>query len=152
MATLVVDSPVGPLALTDDGQSIVALSWRLPPRSRETPLLARAASQLKAYFAGHRRDFDLPLAPAGSAFRRRVWMEMTAIPFGATLSYGALARRLGTAARAVGGACGANPIPILIPCHRVLAGDGRIGGYSGGAGIETKRFLLALEGVSACGG
>jgi methylated-DNA-[protein]-cysteine S-methyltransferase len=148
MPSLVIDTPVGCLTLSAEAQSIVAVSWGSPSRSCETPLLVRAAAQLEAYFAGRRRDFDLPLKPLGSIFRQRVWMEMKAIPFGTTLSYGALAKRLGTAARAVGGACGANPIPILIPCHRVLASNGRIGGYSGGSGVETKQFLLALEGVS----
>ena len=88
----------------------------------------------------------MPLAPAGSGFRQRVWQAMQAIPVGETRSYGALARALGSAPRAVGGACGANPIPILIPCHRVVAGGG-LGGYSGGAGLATKIALLKLEGA-----
>jgi methylated-DNA-[protein]-cysteine S-methyltransferase len=146
--SLVVDSPLGLLTLTEAGDNIVALAWGAGLRARNTPLLSRAAEQLEEYFAGRRRDFDLPLDPAGTPFRRRVWSQMQRIPFGRTVSYGTLADRLGTAARAVGGACGANPIPILIPCHRVLAGDGRIGGYSGGGGVDTKRFLLALEGVA----
>ena len=145
MPSLVLESPLGPLTLTEDGHSIVTLAWGAAPSTRGTPLLSRAAEQLEEYFAGGRSAFDLPLNPAGSPFRRRVWSQMRRIPFGQTMSYGALAKRLGTAARAVGGACGANPIPILIPCHRVLAGGGRIGGYSGGRGVDTKRFLLALE-------
>ncbi len=148
MPSLVVDSPLGLLTITQDGDSIVALAWGARARTTPTSLLSRAADQLEAYFAGRRREFDLPLDPAGSAFRRRVWSQMRRIPFGETVSYGTLAKRLDTAARAVGGACGANPIPILIPCHRVLAGGGRIGGYSGGSGVDTKRFLLALESVA----
>ena len=148
MPSLVVDSPLGPLTLTEDRHSIVTLKWGAAPGTRGTPLLSRAAEQLEEYFAGGRSVFDLPLNPAGSPFRLRVWSQMRRIPFGQTMSYGALAKRLGTAARAVGGACGANPIPILIPCHRVLAGGGRIGGYSGGRGVDTKRFLLALEGAA----
>jgi len=114
----------------------------------ETPLLAEAAQQLGEYFAGTRRNFDLPLDPAGTPFQRRVWTEMARIPFGATESYGALARKTGSVARAVGGACGANPIPIVIPCHRVVAEGGGLGGFSGGTGPATKRALLELEGVA----
>ncbi len=110
-------------------------------------LLAEAAGQLAEYFAGRRRDFDLPLAPAGSPFQRRAWAELGRIPYGATVSYGTLARRLGSAAQAVGQACGANPLPIVIPCHRVLAAGGALGGYSGDGGLETKCALLRLEGA-----
>jgi methylated-DNA-[protein]-cysteine S-methyltransferase len=115
----------------------------------ETPLLARAAEQLDEYFAGERQDFDLPLAPSGTSFQRRVWTEMARIPFGGTASYGAIAREVRSVARAVGGACGANPIPIVIPCHRVLGAKGALGGFSGGTGPATKRALLELEGVQA---
>jgi len=108
-------------------------------------LLARALGQLEAYFAGDLAVFDLPLAPAGSAFQHRVWAEMARIPFGRTRTYGELARCVEGAAQAVGQACGANPIPIIVPCHRVVAGGGRLGGFSGGRGVVSKRALLAHE-------
>ena len=152
--TKIVDSPVGRLSITEANGAVARIAWSDheagEPHGQpgETPLLARAARQLGEYFAGERRDFDLPLAPAGTAFQRRVWTEMARIPFGATESYGTLARKTGSVARAVGGACGANPIPIVIPCHRVLGADGALGGFSGGRGPATKRALLELEGVT----
>ncbi len=151
---MIVESPVGRLSITEAGGAVVGIAWSdhqagdPGARPGETPLLARAAEQLGEYFAGARRDFDLPLNPAGTAFQRRVWTEMARIPFGATASYGALAREVGSVARAVGGACGANPIPIVIPCHRVVATGGTLGGFSGGTGPATKRALLELEGVT----
>jgi methylated-DNA-[protein]-cysteine S-methyltransferase len=100
---------------------------------------------LERYFAGELAVFDLPLAPAGTAFQRRVWRAMGAIPYGETWSYGALARQVGSAPRAVGQACARNPIAIVIPCHRVVGADRRLTGYSGGGGVATKARLLALE-------
>ncbi len=150
-----MESPVGRLSITEAGGAVVGIAWTdhqagdPGARPGETPLLARAAAQLNQYFSGERRDFELPLAPPGTPFQRRVWTEMARIPFGATASYGALARELGSVARAVGGACGANPIPIVIPCHRVLGAGGALGGFSGGTGSATKRALLELEGVAA---
>ena len=150
----IIESPVGRLSITEANGALVRIAWSDheagDPRAQpgETPLLARAAEQLGEYFAGARRDFDLPLNPAGTPFQRRVWTEMARIPFGATESYGALARKTGSVARAVGGACGANPIPIVIPCHRVVGKGGALGGFSGGAGVPTKRALLELEGVA----
>ena len=104
-----------------------------------------ALRQLSEYFAGRRTDFDLSLAPAGTAFQRAVWQRLREIPYAQTISYGELARRVGNpkAARAVGSANGANPLPIVIPCHRVIAGDGTVGGFGGG--LPTKQILLALE-------
>ncbi len=153
--TKIVESPVGRLSITEHGGALVRIAWTDreadDPRAQlgETSLLARAAKQLDEYFTGARRDFDLPLAPRGTAFQRRVWTEMVRIPYGATASYGALAGKTGTVARAVGGACGANPIPIVIPCHRVVGAGGTLGGFSGGAGVATKLALLELEGVQA---
>ena len=152
--TKTIESPVGRLSITEAGGAVVRIAWTdhqagdLGAQPGETPLLARAAEQLDQYFAGQRRDFELPLAPPGTPFQRRVWTEMARIPFGATASYGALAREVGSVARAVGGACGANPIPIVIPCHRVVGTGGALGGFSGGAGPPTKRALLELEGVA----
>ncbi len=147
----IIESPVGRLSITEAKGAVVRIAWtdrEAVVSAAETPLLARAAEQLGEYFAGTRRDFDLPLDPAGTPFQRRVWIEMARIPFGATASYGALARDLGSVARAVGGACGANPIPIVLPCHRVLGAGGALGGFSGGVGPATKRALLELEGFT----
>ncbi len=147
----IVESPVGRLSITEAKGAVVRIAWtdrEAVVSASETPLLTRAAEQLGEYFAGARRDFDLPLDPAGTPFQRRVWTAMARIPFGATETYGALARELGSVARAVGGACGANPIPIVLPCHRVLGADGALGGFSGGVGPATKRALLELEGVT----
>ena len=116
------------------------------PSGAESELLGRAFRQIGEYLAGKRREFTLPLAPAGTAFQRKVWRVMAAIPFGETLTYGEVARRCGVpgAARAVGGACHANPIVLLQPCHRVVAAAGKPGGF--GAGLPLKLHLLALEG------
>lgn len=147
MPQLNTTTPIGPLAIAEEDGEIVSVDWGWAPESVETPLLVRARDQLEAYFDGSCKAFDLPLRPMGTAYQRRVWQAIAAIPFGQVRSYGAIARELGTAPRALGGACGRNPIPIFIPCHRVLAGDRSLGGYSGMDGLDTKRFLLNLEGV-----
>jgi len=148
MPRLAFDSPLGRLTLFEEDGRLAALDWYGKRSAGEpTPLLLEARRQLAAYFDGRRQAFDLPLAPAGSPFERRVWQLMSDIPYGETRTYGELARDLAAAPRAVGQACGRNPLPILIPCHRVLAADGRLGGYSGGNGAETKRRLLTLEGA-----
>jgi methylated-DNA-[protein]-cysteine S-methyltransferase len=144
MTSLTIESPVGALTITENDGAITRLAWGRAAESTETPLLRRAARQLEAYFAGRQRDFDLPLAPQGTAHQRRVWRAMVEIPFGQTESYGSIAGRLGSAAQAVGQACGANPIPVIVPCHRVVAAGG-LGGFSGGAGVATKEILLAHE-------
>lgn len=140
-----LDSPVGRLTVEAAGEAIVAIRWANEANGAVTPLLAEALRQLEAFFAGRLRRFDLPLAAAGSPFERRVWAAMAEIPYGETRRYGELAMEVGSAPRAIGRACGRNPIPIVVPCHRVVA-QGGIGGYSGGAGLATKRTLLALEG------
>lgn len=144
---LTVATETGPVTITEEEGAIVAVTWGRQDGQDDSPLLQEAARQLRDYFAGTRRTFDLPLNPRGSDFQRSVWREMLAIPYGATKSYGDLAKATGGIARAVGTACGANPIPIFIPCHRVLAADRRLGGFSGGKGPETKAFLLTLEGA-----
>lgn len=144
MASIVVPSPIGALSVTERAGAIVALSWDSPPDAGDSPLLREAARQLSAYFAGTLTRFDLPLALAGSDFRQRVWDAMREIPYGETATYGDLARRTGGTARAVGGACGANPIPVIVPCHRVVARNGS-GGYSGKGGLRTKAALLDIE-------
>ncbi|GAB2461764.1 methylated-DNA-[protein]-cysteine S-methyltransferase [Conyzicola lurida] len=151
-----VPSPIGMLEVTSDGEAITSLSIErdghlplegLPEKS--TPVLDEAAAQLAEYFAGERRDFDLPLKVAGTDFQRAVWNELSALEWGEVASYGSIGLATGrpTAGRAVGGAVGANPVPIIVPCHRVLATDGKITGYSGGNGIPTKVWLLDHEGI-----
>lgn len=145
MPSRAMDTPVGRLALTERDGALVAVSWADGPDRSDSPLLEEAVRQLESYFAGARQVFDLPLAPAGSPFQQSVWREMSRIPFGRTMSYGELAARIGGIARAVGTACGANPIPVIIPCHRVVAAGKALGGFSGGKGATTKRLLLAHE-------
>jgi methylated-DNA-[protein]-cysteine S-methyltransferase len=148
MPQLNIDSPLGRLCLVEEDGRLTAIHWRGDAaRGQETPLLIEARAQLAAYFAGRRTAFDLPLAPRGSPFELGVWRLMSAIPYGETRSYGELAAALAATARDVGQACGSNPLPIFIPCHRVLAAGGALGGYSGGKGTETKRQLLVLEGA-----
>ena len=145
-ACCTIESPVGPLTITARDDVITAVDFG--PGGGPSPnggTLAEAARQLSEYFSGARRVFDLPLAPSGTPFRLRVWEAMQAIPYGETRSYGDLARVLDSAPRAIGGACGANPIPLIIPCHRVVGAGGALGGFSGGAGCDTKRQLLTLE-------
>ena len=148
VSQVTVASPVGDLVVSESDGRIVAVDWGRAVRDTETPLLAAAAQQLDAYFYCGLKRFELPLAPAGSRFQQAVWREMRRIPCGRTRSYADLARAVDSAPRAVGGACARNPIPILIPCHRVVAADGRIGGYSAPGGLDVKRFLLELEGVA----
>jgi len=138
-------TPVGDVIVTEQDGAITAVGWGRVKQQDETPLLLQAREQLEEYFAGTRRDFDLPLRPAGSEFQQAVWRVMQAIPCGQTLTYGQVAAEIGGQARAVGGARGANPIPIIIPCHRILAAN-HMGGYSGRGGVDTKQKLLALEG------
>ncbi len=136
-------SPLGALTVTETEGAITGLSWT-GEGTDETPLLRAAARQIRAYFDGSLTRFDLPMEPPGSAFQRAVCAEMRAIPLGETRTYGDIARALGVPAQAVGQACGGNPIPILIPCHRVL-GTGNLGGFSGDGGVETKVWLLRHE-------
>jgi methylated-DNA-[protein]-cysteine S-methyltransferase len=146
-------SPIGKLLLAADDSGLRHIIFENgretavpPPHWREsaTPL-GETIRQLQAWFAGELRDFDLPLAPQGPAFHQRVWRELCNIPYGGTISYGEIARRIGSpnAFRAVGRANGANPIPIVIPCHRVIGSNGKLTGYGGG--LPRKEFLLALE-------
>jgi methylated-DNA-[protein]-cysteine S-methyltransferase len=146
MPSLSMPSPIGHLTIEERDEKIVAISWANRPAGNGSPLLAEAARQLQAYFDGTLSRFDLPLAPSGSPFEQRVWAAMLRIPYGETRCYGDLAANIRSAPRAVGGACGKNPIPIVIPCHRVLAKAG-LGGYSGSGGLDTKQALLRLEGA-----
>jgi methylated-DNA-[protein]-cysteine S-methyltransferase len=145
MPRLSVHSPLGPLTIVEDDDAIVALEWGWARDVTETGLLSLAGDQLARYFDGHLTKFSLPLAPSGTEFQRQVWASMTRIPYGETLSYGRVADEIESSPRAVGTACGKNPIPIIIPCHRVVGNGGALVGYSGGEGVETKRYLLAHE-------
>lgn len=147
-AAVTLETPVGRLVLHERDGALVRVRWGAPPEhADETAVLRHAIDQLSAYFAKELQHFDLPLAPAGSAFERAVWAQMLRIPYGATRTYGELAAAIDGVARAVGRACGSNPIPVIVPCHRVVAAGGRLGGYSGAGGDRTKRALLALEGA-----
>lgn len=151
-----LDSPIGRIELTGDGTAVTSLvierDGRLPrdgePESSDA-VLDRAAAQLTEYFAGQRTSFDVPVSLRGTEFQRAVWHELSHLEFGQVASYGELGLATGrpTAGRAVGGAVGANPVPIIVPCHRVLASNARITGYSGGNGIPTKIWLLDHEGI-----
>jgi len=147
MSYLTCPSPLGPLTLFEEDEAIVSLDWGAVEGGEETPLLKEATRQLEAYFDGALKSFDLPLAPQGTAFQKRLWKALQAISYGEMLTYGQLASRIDSGPRAIGGACGRNPIPVIIPCHRVLASGGKMGGYSGLDGLDTKQFLLRLEGA-----
>lgn len=149
MGHVCVASPLGPLTLFEDDGAIVAVEWGRAPNGRATPLLKEAARQIEAYFDGKLRDFDLPLKPEGTRFQKAVWARMRKIPYGKTATYGDLAASLQSSPRAVGNACGANPIPVVIPCHRVIGKSGAMVGYSGGEGVDTKAMLLHLEGAAS---
>jgi methylated-DNA-[protein]-cysteine S-methyltransferase len=147
------DSPIGPLLVAGDADRLHRISFPTEHETERPPAdwrhddahFAAAFRQLQAYFAGELTRFDLPLRFAGTAFQNKVWTALCGIPYGETISYGALASRIGkpTASRAVGGANGANPLPIVVPCHRVIGSDKSLTGFGGG--IEIKRYLLALE-------
>ena len=149
ISSIVVPSPVGPLTIFADTSGIIALDWG-KGESIDGPaidILEKAKTQLAEYFAGQRKDFDLPFNPHGTNFQKAVWQAMCDIPGGETRSYGDIAKLLNSGPRAVGNACGANPIPVLIPCHRILGANQKLGGYSGYNGTDTKKILLRLEGV-----
>lgn len=142
---LVVDSPLGPLTLSAGPEGLSAVAFGDRGSGTACPLLEQAAAELAAYFAGQLRTFTVPLAPAGTEFQQRVWAALREIPFGKTATYGEIAARVGNprACRAVGQANNRNPIPILIPCHRVIGAGGQLTGYAGG--LDVKQKLLALE-------
>ena len=157
VARLVVESPLGRILLVGDDEAVTLLEIETATGFRageaaDAPneVLEAAAAQLREYFAGSRREFDVPVRLTGTAFQRAIWAELDAIPFGEVRSYGELGRATGraTAGRAVGGAVGANPVPLIVPCHRVLASDRRITGYSAGLGVPTKVWLLDHEGIA----
>ena len=152
-----LESPIGRIEVVSDGSAVISLAIErggvLPhddePETADA-VLERAVEQLGEYFAGERHDFDVPVDLRGTEFQRAVWEQLVQLQWGEVVSYGELGQATGraTAGRAVGGAVGANPIPIIVPCHRVLGSDGRITGYSGGEGIPTKSWLLDHEGIA----
>ena len=148
-------SPLGPITIEASNTAITSVTIdspgaRVSQSEPDHPLLKDATGQLGEYFAGVRHSFDLPVALEGTPFQQAVWGALAKVPFGHSLSYSELgeAAGVGFAPRAVGGAVGANPVPIIVPCHRVLAANQKITGYSGGRGIPTKQQLLELEGIS----
>ena len=153
IARLILPSPIGDLALESaDGVTLRAILFDggggAEPTADPPGVLARAAAQLREYFAGQRQVFELPLGAKGTPFQTRVWDLVAAIPYGTTVTYGSLAARMGLtpgASRAIGGANGSNPLPIVVPCHRVIGADGTLTGYAGG--LPRKQLLLQLEGV-----
>ena len=147
MYELVIHSPFGPLTLTGTDRAVTGLRPGAGTGASACPVLVRAAAELAEYFAGERRDFTVPLAPAGTAFQQRVWAVLRSIPYGETRAYRdvALAAGCPKGFRAVGLANNRNPIPIFIPCHRVIGSDGSLTGYAWG--LDVKRRLLALEGA-----
>lgn len=143
-----VQSPVGPLTLIGTESALTEIAFGDGGAEASSPVLKQAAEELAEYFAGARREFTVPLAPEGTAFQKRVWEELRKIPYGETASYGDVAARLGKpgGAIAVGQANSRNPIPIMIPCHRVIGANGKMVGYTGG--LHIKRALLAVEGIA----
>ena len=147
MGCISVETQFGRLFLTDLDGAITRVDWRGVDSGDVTPVLQEAADQLRAYDAGQLQEFDLPLRVQGSDFQRAVCDAMSAIPFGYTRTYGEIARDVGRPAQAVGQACGGNPIPVIIPCHRVMGAKG-LTGFSGAGGVETKVALLRHEGAA----
>jgi methylated-DNA-[protein]-cysteine S-methyltransferase len=149
MPSRAVDTPIGTLGLVGSSAGLSRVLWSAKgPRGESCAVLDDAAAQLREYFAGERIEFDLPLDLDGTEFQRQCWLALASIPYGQTVSYGEQARRLGLgpdAARAVGAANGQNPLPLVLPCHRVIGADGSLTGFGGG--LHLKRFLLEHEGA-----
>ncbi|MFV0276849.1 MAG: methylated-DNA--[protein]-cysteine S-methyltransferase [Parahaliea sp.] len=153
MNTLTIDSPIGSLQLVSNSRALVAIHFpghhRPPQPAPDDRILNLAAQQLGEYFRGQRKTFDLPLDGGGTAFQQAVWQALRVIPHGELRSYRDIARAIGRerAVRAVGAANGRNPLPIVVPCHRVIGSDGRLTGYAGG--LTIKQQLLELEGAAS---
>ena len=148
MTCRVIASPVGAIAISASEETIVSIDWlgdSAGPEPSSHPLLEEAAAQLTAYFDGKLTDFDLPLEPKSTKRGNELRDAIIAVPYGETASYGEVARKASSGPRAIGQACQRNPLPIVVPCHRVIAAGGKIGYYSGGDGIPTKRYLLNHE-------
>jgi methylated-DNA-[protein]-cysteine S-methyltransferase len=165
-SSITLDSPIGPITLKSLGEAVVQVNLQgfdkpaaetlatrpnstQSPKSEPSPVLVRAAKQVGDFFAGKSKTLDFAVEPAGTEFQRAVWSEIGKVGFGEVISYAEIARRIGrpTSVRAVGGAVGSNPVPLVIGCHRILGASRNITGYSGGDGLPTKRWLLAFEGI-----
>jgi len=142
-------SPVGDLTLSEEDGKIVSLDWGWSPISEENDFLLKCRDSLNQYFDGENPQFDMPLHLMGTPYQKKIWAVLQKIPYGEIWTYAQVAEKARSHARAVGMACGRNPIPILIPCHRVMGKDGRLTGYSAGEGVETKKYLLDLEKATA---
>ena len=145
MFKLSFSTPIGALTLVQEGEEITRLLWQSPGNEKGSPVLFRAKDQINNYFKGTRKSFSLSVRPHGTKFQGRVWSILMTIPYGKVKTYGEVARILKTSPRAVGNACGQNPIPLIIPCHRIVGTNGSLTGYSGGDGLKTKAFLLEHE-------
>ena len=139
-------TPLGPIRIEETDGKITGVAFGSARSNGSSPVLSEAKKQLSEYFSGHRKEFSLPLEAQGTEFQKKVWKALQKIPFGRITTYGDLAKKVGApkGARAVGSAMGKNPLPILVPCHRVLAQGGKIGGFSGGIALKEK--LLSIEG------
>lgn len=149
MGNRTIDTPVGALTLRGDGEAITRVLWldhgKPAPMDEPDPLCDWAVRELISYFSGQLTTFTVPVTLKGSNLQLGVWEEMRRIPFGDVLTYGDVARAVGSEPQAVGTACGQNPIPVIVPCHRIVGAGGKLTGFSGGNGIETKAFLLDHE-------
>jgi methylated-DNA-[protein]-cysteine S-methyltransferase len=143
-----INTEYGNLLLCEEGGKLISLGWSNEKYAETSDLLLKAENELKEYFAGKRKDFDIPLDLSGTEFYKKVWNEIYKIKYGEVITYKDIADKLKSHPRAVGMACGKNPVPIIVPCHRVVAQSGKLNGYSGGDGINTKKKLLNLEGVN----
>jgi len=150
MPELIFNSPIGLLTLVETDSTITSLEWRKSRSNQETTILLLAKKELAQYFGGELAEFTAPLDPSGTAFQRRVWKTIMGIPYGEQWTYSDIANILNTSPRAVGGACGRNPIPVIIPCHRVVGSNGALTGYTAADGIKTKSFLLEHEERQTC--
>ena len=150
MPELIFNSPIGLLTLVETDSTITSLEWRKSRSNQETTILLLAKKELAQYFGGELTEFTAPLDPSGTAFQRRVWKTIMGIPYGEQWTYSDIANILNTSPRAVGGACGRNPIPVIIPCHRVVGSNGALTGYTAADGIKTKSFLLEHEERQTC--
>ncbi len=144
MPQLSFHAPIGDISIAEEDGFIVSVDWGWSSFQESTPLLIEAQQQLEAYFDGLLKQFDLPINPYGTPYQKKVWQALQSIPYGKTCFYGDISKKIGGIPRSVGNANAINPIPIIIPCHRVIARNS-LGGYSGEGGSETKKFLLNLE-------
>lgn len=146
MAKGYIKTPLGILAIEASDEGVTSLNWaKAEGKTEKHPIIGQAVKELEGYFTGKVKNFDVPLDVDGTAFQCKVWAAMGDIPFGKTVTYGDLAKKLKTSPRAVGGACGANPVPVIVPCHRIVGANKELTGYSGGSGVKTKQALLKLE-------